>query len=114
MAAVDRKAMPAEAKAVYEPFADVPRARSEDQGENVGIVNWKTIAPVMLPIDRVSLFTRTQMIELNFSGSSVAIGATTSASSSSSMPRAEATCSTPSTKKIAPATMQPRATATWT
>ena len=44
----------------------------------VGIVDWKTIAPVMLPIASVSLPWRTQMTELNFSGSSVAIGAMTS------------------------------------
>ena len=36
--------------------------------------DWKTIAPVMLPIARVSLLWRTQMRLLNFSGSSVAIG----------------------------------------
>ena len=52
----------------------------------VGIADWKTIAPVMLPIARVSLPWRTQMTELNFSGSSVAIGAMTSASSTSSTP----------------------------
>ena len=48
------------------------------------MVDWKTIAPVMLPIARVSLPWRTQMIELNFSGSSVAIGAMTSARSTGS------------------------------
>ena len=52
----------------------------------VGIVDWKTIAPVMLPIASVSLPWRTQMIELNFSGSSVAIGAMTRASSAGSTP----------------------------
>ena len=52
----------------------------------VGIDDWNTIAPVMLPIESVSLFWRTQMIELNFSGSSVAMGAMTSASSASSTP----------------------------
>ena len=46
----------------------------------VGMVDWKTIAPVMLPIASVSLPWRTQMTELNFSGSSVAIGAMTRAS----------------------------------
>ncbi len=52
----------------------------------VGIADWNTIAPVMLPIARVSLPWRTQISELNFSGSSVAIGAITSASSSSLTP----------------------------
>jgi hypothetical protein len=31
------------------------------------MADWKTIAPVMLPSASVSLFWRTQMIELNFS-----------------------------------------------
>ena len=53
----------------------------------VGIVDWKTIAPVMLPMASVSLPWRTQMIELNFSGSSVAIGAMTSASRTWLTPR---------------------------
>ena len=45
----------------------------------VGMHDWKTIAPVMLPSASVSLPWRTQMTLLNFSGSSVAMGAMTSA-----------------------------------
>ena len=44
-----------------------------------GIELWKTIAPVMFPIARVSLLSLSQRTELNFSGSSVARGASTSA-----------------------------------
>ncbi len=80
----------------------------------VGIVDWKTIAPVMLPIARVSLLARTQITELNFSGSSVAIGAMTSASRVLSTPSEVARCPTASTKKTAPSTIRPRAKITWT
>ena len=72
----------------------------------VGIVDWNTIAPVMLPIARVSLPCRTQMTELNFSGNSVAIGAMTRARISGSTPSDVDRCSTASTKKNAPTTIR--------
>ena len=56
-------------------------SEANTRATTVGIVDWKTIAPVMLPMASVSLPCRTQMTELNFSGSSVAIGAMTRASS---------------------------------
>ena len=63
----------------------------------VGMHDWKTIAPVMLPIASVSLPLRTQMRLLNFSGSSVAIGAMMSASRTGSSSRSRrAMCSTAS------------------
>ena len=55
----------------------------------------------------MSLFWRTQMIELNFSGSSVAIGAMTSARSTSLTPSAWATLLTASMKKTAPTMISP-------
>ena len=48
----------------------------------------------MLPIASVSFPDRTQITLLNFSGSSVAIGAMTSAKSASSSPNDVARCST--------------------
>ena len=75
--------MPADAKATQESSARRPTVLdAKTRATTVGIVDWKTIAPVMLPIASVSLPWRTQMIELNFSGSSVAIGAMTRARSS--------------------------------
>lgn len=44
-----------------------------------GMVLWKTIAPLMFPNARVSLASLTQIMELNFSGNSVARGARTGA-----------------------------------
>ena len=82
-----------------------PGLRREDERDRVGIADWKTIAPVMLPIASVSLPWRTQMIELNFSGSSVAIGAITSASSTWLTPSAVATWPTASTNATAPTTI---------
>ena len=79
----------------------------------VGIADWKTIAPVMLPIASVSLRWPIQMIELNFSGSSVAIGAMTSARSASSTPRSAAMVPTAPTNAYAPTMMKVRAIATW-
>ena len=79
--------MPADAKAMYEPGATTQVLEAKTSATTVGIVDWKTIAPVMLPIASVSLPWRTQMIELNFSGSSVAIGAMTRASSAPSTPK---------------------------
>ena len=75
MAADDRKAIPADAKATYDPSVATQVSEANSSATTVGIVDWKTIAPVMLPIASVSLPWRTQMTELNFSGSSVAIGA---------------------------------------
>ena len=52
----------------------------------------------MLPRARVSLLSLSQMIELNFSGSSVASGASTSAMRPAGMPMASEMCPTASTK----------------
>ena len=98
----DRKAIPAEANAMYEPCAATHVSLANTSATTVGIVDWKTIAPVMLPIASVSLPWRTQMIELNFSGSSVAIGAMTRASSTLVDAERAARCSTASTKTMAP------------
>ena len=93
--------MPADANAMYDVLGrPATRSAANSSATTVGIVDWKTIAPVMLPIASVSLPWRTQMIELNFSGSSVAIGAMTSASRTSSTPSVVARCSTASTKKM--------------
>ena len=51
-----------------------------------GIVDWKTIAPLMLPSARASLPSRTQKKLLTFSGSSVASGARTRARTRASTP----------------------------
>ena len=55
-----------------------------------GIVDWKTIAPVMLPSASASLPSRTQKKLLTFSGSSVASGARISARTRASTPRLSA------------------------
>ena len=104
--------MPADAKATYEPSATTQVFDAKTSATTVGIVDWKTIAPVMLPIASVSLPWRTQMTELNFSGSSVAIGAMTRARSAGSTPSVVARCSTASTKKTAPTMISPRAART--
>ncbi len=114
IAADDRNAIPADAKATYEPSAATHVSEAKTSATTVGIVDWKTIAPVMLPIARVSLPCRTQMTELNFSGSSVAIGAMTRASRALSTWSSVARCSTASTKKTAPRTISPSAASTWT
>jgi hypothetical protein len=75
-----------------------------------GSVDWKTIAPVMLPSASESLPSRIQKKLFAFSGNSVANGARTSASSSGSRPTLSATCSTCSTKISAPPTIAPIAT----
>ena len=59
----------------------------------VGMHDWKTIAPVMLPMASVSLVWRTQIRLLNFSGSSVAMGAMIRASRVGSSPADFDTCS---------------------
>ena len=102
MKADEANAIPADANATYEPGPMTQLSAANRIATTVGIVDWKTIAPVMLPIASVSLPWRTQMTELNFSGSSVAIGAMTRASSSSSTCSAAARWSTASTKKMAP------------
>ena len=86
IAALETKAIPAEAKAVYVPGPATQASGAKTRATTVGMLAWKTIAPVMLPIARVSLPCRTQMIELNFSGSSVAIGAMTRARRTSLTP----------------------------
>jgi hypothetical protein len=48
---------------------------------------WKTMAPVMLPIASVSFPCLIQMMLLNFSGNSVAIGAMIRASTAGATPR---------------------------
>src|SRR5918998_3035113 len=63
---------------------------------------WKTMAPVMFPRARVSLLFLSQMTELNFSGSSVARGASTSAIRPAGTPTDLERCSTALTKKWAP------------
>src|SRR3954452_6581732 len=98
----DRNAIPADANATYESWLTTHVLDAKTSATTVGMVDWKTIAPVMLPIARVSLPWRTQMMELNFSGSSVAIGAMTRASSAGSIPSVDARWLTASTKKIAP------------
>ena len=78
-----------------------------------GTVLWNIIAPVMLPSARVSLPSLIQKMELNFSGSSVARGASIRAMRPAGNPRPAAACSTASTKKCAPATMTPRLARVW-
>ena len=88
---------------------------AKTRATTVGMVDWKTIAPVMLPIASVSLPWRTQITELNFSGSSVAIGAMTSASSSAvdaELRRRGARRRR--RRRSRRATMRPSATRTWT
>ncbi len=85
--AVDRNAIPADAKLSSESLEMVHASAARAMPIAVGMHAWKTIAPVMLPIASVSLVWRTQMRLLNFSGSSVAIGAMISASSDGSRPR---------------------------
>src|SRR5919198_1502525 len=105
MTADATKAIAADAKAVYVPGPMCQLDEANTRATTVGMVDWNTIAPVMLPIARVSLPWRTQMIELNFSGSSVAIGAMTSASSTSLTPIERAMWPTASTNSTAPRTI---------
>ena len=79
----------------------------------VGRQLWKTMAPVMLPIASVSLPVRTQRTLLNFSGSSVAMGAMISARIVGSSPSRWTRCSTAPTKTWAPMMISPRASSTW-
>ncbi len=66
--------MPADAKLSSESLETVHASAARAMPIAVGMHDWKTIAPVMLPIASVSLPCRTQIRLLNFSGSSVAIG----------------------------------------
>ena len=106
--------MPAEANAMRDSGVIAQCGAAKTRATTVGMVLWNTIAPVMLPIARVSLRWRTQITLLNFSGSSVAIGAMTSASRASSTPSVWARCSTAPTNAYAPTMMHPRANRTWT
>ena len=95
------------------------RSRSRSQSVNarpkaIGIVDWKTIAPVMLPSARLSLPSRTQKKLFAFSGSSVASGARISESTSGSTPSCSATVSSSSTNRWAPPTIAPSPTRNWT
>ncbi len=63
---------------------------------------WNTIAPVMLPSASVSLRWRIQSTELNFSGSSVAIGVMSSETTSGAAPSVALSVSTSRTKISAP------------
>jgi hypothetical protein len=111
--AAARNAIPAEPNASRESGLKCHASAAKRSATTVGIVDWKTIAPVMFPIARVSLPWRTQITELNFSGSSVAIGAMTSARIVGAMPNEVDRCWTASTKKKAPRTMNPSAVSTW-
>ena len=69
--------------------------------------DWNTIAPVMLPIASVSFRRRTQSTLLNFSGSSVASGATSSENASGGIPAAVPDVADRADEDLAPPTMQP-------
>ncbi len=81
---------------------------------DTGNADWNTIAPVMLPIASVSLRRRTQITLLNFSGSSVASGATNKENASGGIPAAAPMLLTAPTKISAPKMISPSATATCT
>ena len=70
---------------------------------------WKTIAPVMLPKASVSLPCLTQMMLLNFSGSSVAIGVMMIASTNAGIFHINESVVRAPTKKFAPAIIAARA-----
>ena len=78
-----------------------------------GMVDWKTIAPVMLPSARLSFPSRIQKKLFAFSGSSVASGAKTSDRASGSTPIESARSITCSTNRWAPPTIAPRPTQNW-
>src|SRR6478736_10132019 len=114
IAADDRKAIPADANATYDPSATTQVLDAKRSATTVGMHDWKTIAPVMLPIASVGLPWLIQITELSFSGSSVAIGAMTSASRTLSISNWRARWSMAPTKNQAPRTIRLSATATWT
>ena len=70
-----------------------------------GIVDWKTIAPVMFPSASESFPSRTQKKLFTFSGSSVASGAKIRERTIASTPRFSATLSSSSTNRWAPPTI---------
>ena len=110
MSSVATKAAPADAKASELSARKVHSVKRMPR--TVGRQLWKTIAPVMLPIASVSLPPRTQITLLNFSGSSVAIGAMTSARIRGSSPMACDRSSTAPTKTCAPMMISARAPTT--
>ena len=79
----------------------------------VGTQLWKTMAPVMLPIASVSFPVRTHRTLLNFSGSSVAMGAMIRARMVGSSPTTVDRCSTAPTKTWAPMMISASASTTW-
>ena len=102
IAAVDEERDPGRQEGDLAAGPKCHASAANSRATTVGIADWNTIAPVMLPIASVSLPWRTQITELNFSGSSVAIGAMTSASRASSTPNDVARCSTAPTKTVRP------------
>src|SRR3954464_4385324 len=113
IAADDRKAIAAEANARYDPSATTHELEAKTSPTTVGMHDWKTIAPVMLPIARVGFPWPTQMTEFSFSGSSVATGAMMRASSTLSTLSWWAMSSMAATNAYAPRTISPSATSTW-
>src|SRR6266508_2726309 len=79
-----------------------------------GMHDWNTIAPLMFPMASVSLRCRTQITLLNFSGSSVASGATISESTRGARPNVVARPWILSTNSCAPTTIATSATKTCT
>jgi len=74
---------------------------------------WKTMAPVTLPIARVSFPLLIQITLLNFSGSSVAIGAIIMASMKGDIPISSEMICTFSTKIYDPHTISSSELSTW-
>jgi hypothetical protein len=72
----DANAIATVAKTIGAPDDADHAAGAKTRATTVGIMLWKTIAPVMFPIASVSLPLRTRMTLSSFSGSSVAIGVT--------------------------------------
>ena len=113
IAATEARVMAAEPNATPPPTT-VHKAGAKTSPMDVGMALWKTIAPVILPIASVSLPRRTHRTLLSVSGSSVAIGAMTSASRVPFTPGPDATSLIAWTKVHAPPTMQARAKTTCT
>ncbi len=78
-----------------------------------GMVDWKTMAPVMLPRASESLPSRTQKKLFTFSGSSVASGARIRERTIASAPRSSATLRSSSTNRCAPPTIAARPIRNW-
>src|SRR3954451_19754042 len=94
---LEARAIPAE-RASRKPSSQRVNKRPKETGK----VLWKTIAPVMLPRAKVSLLSLSQITELNFSGSSVARGASTKEIKPAGIPTDSEADSTAWTKKWAP------------